>query len=120
MCIRSIGKVEEYGMTTRERPFLPPEEAGAEILKLHRQVGGLENEVMRLEAKVGDLLKKNGALFSRNGDLEAVIKTLCRNYCAPRRGGSCDLQCPGRDYGDTGGLSSVIMNLGKRREGQGG
>jgi len=72
-----------------ERPFLPPEEADAEILKLHRQVGQLEG---------------------RNAILEQVVKTLCRRYCGLRDNGYCDLLCPGRDYCDTTrGL--IIINL---------
>ncbi|MBI4643922.1 MAG: hypothetical protein HY743_09455 [Deltaproteobacteria bacterium] len=95
MCLRrEVGKEKTILAEARDMPLLPPEEADAEIRKLHLQVEDLE--------------AKNGALEARNAWLERVIKAMCRYYCLWRAQTVCDSECPGRNYCTPGDLKKLF------------
>lgn len=48
------------------------------------------------------------SLEVRNGELEEVIKAMCRG-CALRLVGSCDWLCPDRENNNTKGLRAVDL-----------
>lgn len=86
--------------------LLPFDEANRLLIELHQQMGELECANAALKEAVTILKSQKKALKSRNAALEDGIKAISAKCCW-RNVEACFVNCPGRSFCDTAGLSLV-------------